>query len=130
MTARILFVDDDPLLLEAMERQFGERHGVKTAGGGRAALDAVQRQGPFDVVVSDQSMPGMTGVELLKAIRCLAPDTVLILLTGDPDLPAVRDALAEDPIFRVLAKPCTVDALQSAINAGIGASPEAPLSFA
>lgn len=119
MTARILFVDDDPVLLEAMERQFGERHGVETAGGGRAALDVFQRQRPFDVVVADQSMPGMTGVELLATIRSLSPDTVRILLTGDPDLQVVQDAVVDGIIFRVLAKPCTVDALQGVINAGI-----------
>lgn len=119
MTARILFVDDDPVLLEAMERQFGEHHGVETAGGGRAALDVFQRQRPFDVVVADQSMPGMTGVELLTTIRSLSPDTARILLTGDPDLQAVHDAVTDGVIFRVLAKPCTVDALQGVINAGI-----------
>jgi PAS domain S-box-containing protein len=84
---RILAVDDDGLVLfntTAMLEDLG--HGVTEANSGVTAL-ALLRQQPFDLVITDQAMPKMTGVQLLKAIRAEWPDLPVILATGYAELP-------------------------------------------
>jgi len=116
---QILFVDDEPLLLEAMRRQFRRQFSVALAGSGSEALDLMQEDGPFAVVVSDRQMPGMDGVEFLGEVRRTSPDTVRIMLTGNADLNATIEAVNRGQIFRFLTKPASREDLRVAIEAGI-----------
>jgi EAL domain-containing protein (putative c-di-GMP-specific phosphodiesterase class I) len=101
---RVLLVDDD----EALRRAYGavlERHGVKveTASNGRAGADRVKLE-KFDVILSDISMPEMTGIEFLKAVRAHDVEVPVILMTGEPGVASAMRAV-EYGAFRYLAKP-------------------------
>jgi EAL domain-containing protein (putative c-di-GMP-specific phosphodiesterase class I) len=97
-------VDDDPALVEGYGRIL-TRHGaaVETASNGREAVDRM-KAAPFDVIVSDVSMPEMTGIEFLKAVRAHDLDVPVILMTGEPSLESAVRAV-EYGAFRYLAKP-------------------------
>ena len=116
---RILIVDDDELILDALQRQLHSRFDVITALGGNEAMRLVLTRGPFAVIVSDLRMPGMDGVTLLYLIRQAAPDTVRVLLTGQTDMEAASAAVNEGNIFRFLLKPCPSGALLRALDAAV-----------
>ena len=116
---KILFVDDDEKLLGGIMRQQGEDFDLTTALGGEEALQLIERQGPFAVVVSDMRMPAMNGIELLKHIRERSPDTVRIMFTGFAELDSTIEAINEGHIFRFLAKPCSERDLAAALKAGL-----------
>ena len=80
--ARILCVDDEPMVLEGLERNLIDHFDVVTAPGGHQALEAIAAQGPFAAIVSDMRMPLMNGAEFLIRARALAADTPRLLLTG------------------------------------------------
>jgi response regulator RpfG family c-di-GMP phosphodiesterase len=111
MSDKILFVDDEPILLQGYQRLLRKEFQLSTAVGGTAALLLVKQEGPYGVVVSDMRMPEMNGVELLARVRKLAPDTVRIMLTGDSDLGTAIHAVNEGNIFRFLSKPANKDTL-------------------
>ncbi|MDD2237926.1 MAG: response regulator, partial [Kiritimatiellae bacterium] len=102
---KILFVDDDENVLDAMKRNLRRAFDVHTAAGGEAGLRVIQESGPFAVVVSDMSMPGMDGAAFLAKVCELAPDTVRIMLTGQADLHNAMAAVNEGNIFRFVTKP-------------------------
>ncbi len=119
MTDRILFVDDEPLVLDAFRRMLRGRFETYTADGGENGLASAKLNGPFAVVISDMRMPGMNGAQFLAQMRKNAPDTVRMLLTGFTDLDAAIAAVNEGNIFRFLTKPCRKEDLVSAINLGL-----------
>ena len=119
MTAKILFVDDDALLLQTHQRQLRKLYQVEVAQGAEAALVAIREHGPFAVIVSDMRMPGMNGVQLLAKVREIAPDTVRMMLTGYGDLNSAMEAVNEGHIFRFLTKPCSRSTLAKALDASI-----------
>jgi len=101
---RILFVDDEERILTALRSVFRRDHHVFTAVNGAEALEFVRRFSPH-VVVSDQRMPGMTGIELLREVRQIAPGAVRILLTGYSDLAAIVGSINEGEVYRFISKP-------------------------
>lgn len=101
---KILIVDDEPSILTLARLGLRREFEVETAASGEEGLSCFERA-PADCVVSDHRMPGMTGVEMLAAIRAIAPDVPCILSTGysaDDDL---RRAVQEIGVERVLFKP-------------------------
>lgn len=119
MLTRILCVDDEPNILQAMERQFRKQFEIHTALGGELGLQAIAAKGPFAVVVSDLRMPVMDGVEFLTRVRALSPDTVRVMLTGQADMDAAIAAVNQGNIFQFLTKPCASDTLTRALNAAL-----------
>jgi len=117
MTDKILFVDDEPAVLEGYKRVLHNDFQAETAIGGEEAIATVVQSGPFAVVVSDMRMPGMDGVQLLARLREIAPDTVRVILTGYADMQSAIDAVNEGRIFRFLTKPCEARVLKLALNA-------------
>ncbi len=113
---RILFVDDEPNVLEGFERTLFDHFDVHTALSGEAGLELINAEGPFAVVVSDMRMPGMSGAAFLAQVRTQAPTTVRILLTGYTDIEAAIAAVNDGNIFRFLCKPCPQDTLVRALN--------------
>ena len=113
--ARILFVDDDPDLLDSLADLWGLDHDVETASGGEAALALMARWMP-EVVISDMRMPGMDGAAFLAEVRARAPEVMRILLTGQTDIEAAIRAVNEGGIFRFLGKPCKQQAMESVIH--------------
>ena len=108
---RVLFVDDDERILNGVRAMFRQEYDVVVATSGEAALEIVNRGG-VHVVVSDQRMPGMMGVELLRKVRAVAPNAVRMLLTGYSDLASLVGSINEGEIFRFVKKPWDNDELR------------------
>ncbi|MCB1906281.1 MAG: response regulator [Rhodocyclaceae bacterium] len=118
---KVLCVDDEPGILRALDWLLRRHFDVVTANSGEMAMDLI-RDNDFDVIISDQRMPGMTGVELLKAARQLAPRAMRILLTGYSDLQAVLASVNEGEVFRFINKPWNVDELPVVVGQAVGLS--------
>ncbi len=121
LKARVLFVDDEPRVLTTMRMLFRSHYQVFTAEGGAQALELLKTQ-PVDVIVSDQRMPGMTGIELLRAARDLNPNAMRILLTGYSDLNAIIGSINEGEIFRFVSKPWANDELTTTVARAVAAA--------
>ena len=101
----LLLVDDEDGILSSLKRTLRrEAYRILTASGGRAGLDELARN-PVDVIVSDQRMPDMSGVEFLRQAKELYPDTVRMVLSGYSDLQSITDAINEGAIYKFLSKP-------------------------
>jgi len=109
----ILAIDDDVSVLEAvvqdLRRQYGNTYRVMRAAGGQAALDTLaqlkSRDEPVALIVSDQRMPGITGVQLLERARDIYPDARRVLLTAYADTEAAIRAINTARIHYYLNKP-------------------------
>jgi serine/threonine-protein kinase len=112
--ARLLFVDDEERILTALRSVFRMNYQVLTATNGTEALEMVRKFHPH-VVVSDQRMPEMTGVELLRQVKEAAPATVRLLLTGYSDLAAIVGSVNEGEVFRFVSKPWDNQEIQTII---------------
>ncbi|MFA7321513.1 MAG: response regulator [Dokdonella sp.] len=98
-------MDDEDGILSSLKRTLRrEAYRILTASGGRAGLDELARN-PVDVIVSDQRMPDMSGVEFLRQAKELYPDTVRMVLSGYSDLQSITDAINEGAIYKFLSKP-------------------------
>src|SRR5262249_23130650 len=89
--ANILFVDDEERVRRSLEMLFRSRFKVYTTTDGHEAVD-IARRNRIHVVVSDQRMPTITGVEVLRKVREVSPNTMRLLLTGYSDLQAIVDS--------------------------------------
>jgi signal transduction histidine kinase len=116
---KLLFVDDEPSVLEGLALHTRRKFQVSTATSGAEALQKMKQEGPFAIVVSDMRMPEMDGAAFLRQARRLAPDTIRMLLTGYADVESAMTAVNEGYIFRFLTKPCNPDALHAALSAAI-----------
>ncbi|MEW5847941.1 MAG: HD domain-containing phosphohydrolase [Myxococcota bacterium] len=116
---RILLVDDEPNVLDALKLNLRREFDVATATSGAAALDRVQAGEQFVVAVSDMRMPGMDGATLVTRLRQVAPDTVRMMLSGQSDLNAAIAAVNEGQIFRFLTKPCAPDVLLQTLRTAV-----------
>jgi CheY-like chemotaxis protein len=116
---RILFVDDEPQLLEGFQRLLSPAFQIETAVSGAEALAKLKRNGPYAVVVCDMRMPEMDGVRLLTKIRLEFPESVRIMLTGNSDQETAAKAVNEGNVFRFLTKPCDEDLLTRTLNAAL-----------
>ena len=79
MMKKILFVDDEPNVLSAFERQMRNRFTIETALGPEAGLAAMKNWQNYSVIVADMRMPGMDGIELLSKVKEMAPDVVRVM---------------------------------------------------
>jgi two-component system, NtrC family, response regulator AtoC len=100
----ILVVDDEPENLEAFRFTFRKSFDLTTAGGGEEGLRALRAR-EFAVIVTDQRMPGLAGIDFLKAAKGLQPDVVGILLTAYTDLAVLIDAVNSGAVYRYVQKP-------------------------
>ncbi len=118
---RVLFVDDEPRILTTMRMMFRGHYDVLIADSGAQALELL-KSNPIDVIVSDQRMPGMTGIELLRQARELNPNTMRILLTGYSDLNAIIGSINEGEIFRFVNKPWFDEELTTTVASAVDAA--------
>ena len=101
---KILFVDDQPQILQSLRLLFHD-YDVLTAENATDALLQLNAHPDVAVVVSDQRMPGMQGIELLREVKCHYPHIIRILLTGYADLDAVISSVNQGEVFRFIPKP-------------------------
>lgn len=102
---RLLLVDDEVNILSALRRLLRQdRYEIVTANSGHEAME-VLKNSAVDVIVTDQRMPGMTGVEFLRLAKEAYPDTVRIVLSGYTELQSVTDAVNEGAVYKFLTKP-------------------------
>ncbi|MFY7973513.1 MAG: EAL domain-containing protein [Rubrivivax sp.] len=101
----LLLVDDEPHILAALKRLFRrDGYRVFTAGSGSEGL-AMLREHAVDVIVSDQRMPAMSGVDFLRQAKEICPHTVRMTLSGYTDLQSIIDAVNEGAVYKFLTKP-------------------------
>ncbi len=101
----LLVVDDEVQVVRSLEISFMDALEVLTATSGEQALDVLAKRPEVGVILTDQRMPGMTGVELLARSRETHPEAVRILLTGFTDVEALVDAINEAQVYRYVPKP-------------------------
>ncbi|MDA8225475.1 MAG: response regulator [Betaproteobacteria bacterium] len=115
MPATVLFVDDEQRILRSLRMLFATQFKVLMTTDPREALVMLKRE-TVHVLVSDQRMPIMQGVDLLRKARDLSPDTMRLLLTGYSDLEAIIDSINEGEVFRYINKPWNADELRSIVG--------------
>jgi DNA-binding NtrC family response regulator len=116
MHRNVLLVDDEPSLLDGLRRSLrAEDFSVHIADSAEAAMDVLQQRS-IDVVVSDDAMPGVSGVDFLAQIHILYPATMRIMLTGQATIERMHQAVNEGNVFRFLLKPCPYQVLVEAVH--------------
>jgi diguanylate cyclase (GGDEF)-like protein/PAS domain S-box-containing protein len=112
----LLLVDDEANVIASLKRLFRkDGHTILSASSGAEGLE-ILAQNKVDVIISDQRMPGMTGVEFLRAAKASYPDTIRIVLSGYTELQSVTDAINEGAIYRFLTKPWEDEQLRDHIR--------------
>lgn len=106
----VLCVDDEPSILRSLGWLLQKEFTVMTAPSGQDGLELVKKH-DFDVVISDQRMPGMMGAEFLREVRKISPRSMRILLTGYSDLQAILRSVNESEVFRFINKPWKINEL-------------------
>ena len=122
---RILFVDDEKRVLNSMRGLFRRQYELFLTCEGAEAVK-IAAENDVDVIVADQRMPGMTGVEVLAKVKEKSPRTVRVLLTGYADPSAVEGSINVGEVFRFLSKPCPPNVLRETLTLAIAASRTAP----
>ncbi len=114
----VLFVDDEQRVLNSMRALFRRDYEVFITTRGSEAVKLLGEK-TIDVIVADQRMPEMTGVEVLGAAKEVSPVTVRILLTGYADLDAIEGSINVGEVFRFLSKPCPPNHLRETLKLAI-----------
>jgi two-component system response regulator HupR/HoxA len=103
---KMLLVDDSPNILKALLRSFkDEGYKIFTAGSAKEALDQLTRES-VDLIISDQNMPEISGIDLLKLVRLKYPKIIRMMLTGTTDFEVAKEAINKGEIYRFFNKPC------------------------
>jgi two-component system NtrC family sensor kinase len=112
----ILCVDDEPFVLSALKRVMRrEGYTVLTAASAPDGLALMEGE-EVELVLSDQRMPEMTGIEFLQQVKARFPDTVRVILSGYVDVGVMVDAINQGEIYRFLTKPWNDDELRAAVR--------------
>jgi len=111
----ILLVDDEPEILFSLRGLLRKEFEVHTAESGAEAME-ILKQHPINVIMTDQRMPEMTGVQLLHRVEGEFPQTIRIVFTGYADIKAVIDAVNQGHIYRYITKPWDPDELLSVLR--------------
>lgn len=115
-TITVLYVDDEIHNLNSFIATFRKEFNVLTA---RSAIEALEimKKNPVHIVITDQRMPGMTGVDLLIEVLGRYPNAMRVLLTGFTDLTAVAEALSKGQVHYRMEKPWDEEQIRTVINA-------------
>jgi putative nucleotidyltransferase with HDIG domain len=113
---RVLFVDDEPAMLESLRRSVRREFAADVAMDADHGLDCLRRTGPYCIVVSDMRMPGMDGVEFLSTVRTVSPESVRVMLTGCDEMEVAVRAVNDGRIFKFLSKPVPTEVLLACLR--------------
>ena len=114
---KILCVDDESSVLKSLERLFLDTdYEIITAESGDEGLEMLKNEPTIQLVISDYRMPKMNGVDFLREVYRLRPDTVRIVLSGYADTAAIVEAINEGQIYKFIPKPWNDDELKVTIS--------------
>jgi len=116
---RVLVVDDEPDVLRSVYDLLRIDYEVVTCQRASEALDHLKGATDVAVILSDQRMPGMTGVELLQQAQLIRPETTRLLFTAYADIHAVISAINQGQVFRYITKPWEAEELESVIRQAV-----------
>jgi DNA-binding NtrC family response regulator len=116
--ATVLFVDDEEAILRSLKMLFKSQYAVKTTTDGNEAIAMVQKE-KVHVIVSDQRMPIMPGVDVLRSVKEVSPNTMRLLLTGYSDWSAMVGSVNEGEVFRFINKPWVNEEIKSTIEQAV-----------
>ena len=117
--ATLLLIDDDTAVRQMLESLFSSAHECHTADRAEQALEYLQFQ-KYDLVITDVSMPGLGGVEVLQQVKKQHGTTPVIVISGRPD--QYKDMVLEMGAFAFLAKPFALSAIESSVADAIAQS--------
>lgn len=113
---RVLYVDDEEINLINFREALSDEFEIFTALSGEEALAVLEKEGRMALVVSDQRMPGMTGIELLAQVRQLYPDTIRMIISAYTEIHELIDAINKAEVYRYFMKPWKDDHLRLTIG--------------
>jgi response regulator RpfG family c-di-GMP phosphodiesterase len=111
----LLYVDDEENNLMSFKATFRLKYNVMIAISAAEAMKILEKK-PVEIIITDQRMPNMTGIEFLEKVLEKYPDPVRILLTGYADMNAVIDAVNKGKIYHYLSKPWNEEVLDTTIQ--------------
>ncbi len=111
----LLIIDDEPDILKALRRQFRQDYAIYIATSAAEGYE-IMTQTPIQVIISDQRMPGMSGVEFFDRTKIEFPDAIRLLLTGHADIQSVIAAINDGNVFRYIAKPWDPDEIATIVR--------------
>ena len=114
----VLAVDDDPEIREQLVELLQGKHFVQEAESGEAALEWLEREAEWHVVITDISMPGLSGLELLGHIRQKLPDTPVIVLSGMSDPVYNAGAMSMD-VFKYITNPYKLEEIEASVDSAV-----------
>lgn len=117
--SRLLIVDDEEAILETMTYTFEDDYEVITATDPRRALELLDDHAPVAAVLTDQRMPGMTGVEFLTRVFEKHPTTTRMILTGFADMEAILRAINDGHVYAYISKPWEPDQLKQVVRRAV-----------
>ncbi len=115
----LLVVDDEPEVLRSIHDLLRLEYTVLARGSGAAALEVLRSGEHVHVIMSDQRMPGMSGVDLLREAKAIRPEATRLLFTAYADIHTVIDAINHGHVFRYLAKPWDPDELRAVVRQAV-----------
>ncbi|RMF14293.1 MAG: HD domain-containing protein [Alphaproteobacteria bacterium] len=118
--ATLLFVDDEPDIVDALRRLFRRRHRVLTATSGREGIEIIRKE-PVDLIICDQRMPDVTGDRVLATARTVRPEAIRILLTGYSDIEALINCVNDAGLYKYLTKPWEPEMLRLTVERALEA---------
>lgn len=114
-THNLLIIDDEIDIIKALRRQFRRTYNIHIANSAAAGYE-IMTEVPIHVIISDQRMPGMSGVEFFDQVKHEFPDAIRLLLTGYADIQSVIAAINDGNVFRYIAKPWNPEELDTIVR--------------
>jgi len=114
MGLKILIVDDDKTLLSALKTVLSQGNNVTVCNNGKKAIELV-RNDKYELIITDLMMPGANGLEVLKETRKIAPDSLVVLITGFASLETAVEAIREGA-YDYITKPFKLDEIKIIVN--------------
>src|SRR5689334_14304853 len=115
---KILIIDDEPANLRLLRRVLGDDYEIFAAQSGQEGLEILKHE-EICLIVTDQRMPGMSGVQVLEASQAVRPDAIKILLTGYTDIQALIDAINSGNVYKYIQKPWDSEDLKLTVKRAV-----------
>jgi len=115
---KLMVVDDEPNNLDLLYRTFRRQFKVFRAENASLAMEILEAEGEMAIIISDQSMPDMTGIQFLRKTKDSFPDTIRILLSGyaEEQINSEVDEIQQADIFKCVTKPCSPQELKDVLQ--------------